>query len=205
MTDLERQKLEEDFNEKYADDIRRMEEKNFIRQKKMEMKAIKREGRKKLGLTTTKLLCYYIFIMFNVYAQRATRPDDMEPELNPTLHAENKKAFAYLLSLSEEPAVWAAWGNIIEKRDYLPDCVQELVTLGQQVNARWFTAGPLLKSGHPHHPLYLRRDTALIPFDADAYYAAQQLRIAEKSAVPRRGRRKKTERIYCSRTGKIGK
>lgn len=66
MTDLERQKLEEEFNEKYADDIRRMEEKNFIRQKKMEMKAIKREGRKKLGLTTTKLLCYYIFIMFNV-------------------------------------------------------------------------------------------------------------------------------------------
>ena len=71
MTDLERQKLEEEFNEKYADDIRRMEEKNFIKQKKMEMKAIKREGRKKLGLTTTKLLCYYIFIMFNtvlVYA-----------------------------------------------------------------------------------------------------------------------------------------
>lgn len=71
MTDLERQKLEKEFNEKYADDIRRMEEKNFIKQKKMEMKAIKREGRKKLGLTTTKLLCYYIFIMFNtvlVYA-----------------------------------------------------------------------------------------------------------------------------------------
>lgn len=66
MTDLERQKLEEEFNEKYADDIRRMEEKNFIRQKKMEMKELQREGRKKLGLTTTKLLCYYIFIMFNV-------------------------------------------------------------------------------------------------------------------------------------------
>ena len=136
---------------------------------------------------------YDSFLMFNVYAQRATRPDDMEPELNPTLHAENKKAFAYLLSLSEEPAVWAAWGNIIEKRDYLPDCVQELVALGQGVNAQWFTAGPLLKSGHPHHPLYLRRDTALIPFDADAYYTAQQLRIAEKSAAPHRGRRKKAE------------
>lgn len=66
MTDLERQKLEEEFNEKYADDIRRMEEKNFIRQKKMEMKELQREGRKKLGLTTTKLLCYYIFIIFNV-------------------------------------------------------------------------------------------------------------------------------------------
>ena len=43
--------------------------------------------------------------MFNVYAQRATRPDDMEPTLNPVLHAENRKAFRYLLSLSERRSV----------------------------------------------------------------------------------------------------
>ncbi|MDO4315895.1 MAG: DUF1643 domain-containing protein, partial [Oscillospiraceae bacterium] len=30
---------------------------------------------------------YDSFLMFNVYAQRATRPDDMEPALNPLLHA----------------------------------------------------------------------------------------------------------------------
>lgn len=132
---------------------------------------------------------YDSFLMFNVYAQRATRPDDMEPELNPALHAENRKAFAYLLSLSEQPAVWAAWGNIIEKRDYLPGCVQDLVVLGQEVGARWFTAGPLLKSGHPHHPLYLKRDTALIPFDADAYFRAQEQRMTAKPQASRRGRR----------------
>ena len=51
---------------------------------------------------------YDSFLMFNVYAQRATRPDDMEPALNPALHAENRKAFRYLLSLSERPAVGAA-------------------------------------------------------------------------------------------------
>ena len=54
------------------------------------------------------------FIMCNVYAQRATRPKDMERELNPRLHRENLAAFAYALSLSPAPAVWAAWGNIIE-------------------------------------------------------------------------------------------
>ncbi|MEG2176569.1 MAG: DUF1643 domain-containing protein, partial [Oscillibacter sp.] len=43
---------------------------------------------------------YDSFLMFNVYAQRATRPDDMEPHCNAALHAENAKAFAYLLSLS---------------------------------------------------------------------------------------------------------
>ena len=112
---------------------------------------------------------YDSFLMFNVYAQRATRPDDMEPTLNPTLHAENRKAFRYLLSLSERPAVWAAWGNIILKRDYLMDCMRDFAADGWAAGARWFTAGPLLKSGQPHHPLYLKGDTKLLDFDIAAY------------------------------------
>ena len=114
---------------------------------------------------------YDSFLMFNVYAQRATRPDDMEKTLNPLLHEENRKAFRYLLSLSPTPAVWAAWGNIIEKRDYLTDCMRDFVSDGKAAGARWFTAGPLLKSGHPHHPLYLRKDTPLLDFDIEAYLA----------------------------------
>ena len=78
---------------------------------------------------------YDSFLMFNVYAQRATRPDDMEKALNPLLHAENRKAFRYLLSLSDAPAVWAAWGNIIEKRDYLTDCMRDFVSDGKTVGA----------------------------------------------------------------------
>ena len=112
---------------------------------------------------------YDSFLMFNVYAQRATRPDDMEPALNPALHAENRKAFRYLLSLSERPAVWAAWGNIIRKRAYLMDCMRDFAADGEAAGARWFTAGPLLKSGQPHHPLYLRGDTQLVDFDIAAY------------------------------------
>jgi len=112
---------------------------------------------------------YDSFLMFNVYAQRATRPDDMERQCNLALHEENRKAFRYLLSLSSRPAVWAAWGNIIMKRDYLMDCMRDFVADGEAVGARWYTAGPLLKSGHPHHPLYLKRDTKLLDFDVHAY------------------------------------
>ena len=112
---------------------------------------------------------YDSFLMFTVYAQRATRPDDMEKTMNPLLHEENRKAFRYLLSLSPQPAVWAAWGNIIEKRDYLTDCMRDFLADGKAVGAKWYTAGPLLKSGHPHHPLYLRRDTKLLEFDIEAY------------------------------------
>ena len=111
------------------------------------------------------------FIMFNVYAQRATDPDHMEREFNGHMHRENMKAFEYILSLSEtSPAVWAAWGTIIEKRDYLRDCVLDMIAIGEGYNASWYTAGARSKAkGHPHHPLYLKKDSALDPFDAKQY------------------------------------
>ncbi len=113
---------------------------------------------------------YDSFLMFNVYAQRATRPDDMEKECNAWLHGENMKAFCYLLTLcGEHPAVWAAWGSIIEKRAYLADCVREMTAIGQAAGATWYHAGPLSVKGHPHHPLYLKATTQLQPFDADGY------------------------------------
>lgn len=109
------------------------------------------------------------FLMCNVYAQRATRPNDMEREMNPDLHRENLAAFAYALSRSERPAVWAAWGTVIEQRRYLPQCVRDMIEVGREYNARWFTAGARSKRGHPHHPLYLRKDSALDEFDIEAY------------------------------------
>lgn len=66
MTDLERKQLEEEFNRKYAKRIKHIEERNFLLQKKMEMRKLKKDLRKGVGLTTTKLLCFYIFIIFNV-------------------------------------------------------------------------------------------------------------------------------------------
>lgn len=109
------------------------------------------------------------FLMFNVYAQRATSPDDMEKVCNPQLHRENLEAFRYILSLSPQPAIWAAWGAIIEKRKYLPQCVRDLLLAGEEVDAQWYCAGAISKKGHPHHPLYLRKDEKLRPFDVAAY------------------------------------
>ena len=109
------------------------------------------------------------FLMFNVYAQRATSPDDMEKVYNPALHRENLDAFRYILSISDKPAVWAAWGAIIEKRAYLPGCVRDLVQAGEEFGAGWYCAGAITKKGHPHHPLYLRKDEKLRPFDVKTY------------------------------------
>ena len=112
------------------------------------------------------------FLMLNVYAQRATRPQDMDRTRNETLHRENLRALAYALEAcgtQRPPAVWAAWGNLIELRDYLPGCVEDMIALGERYGARWYTAGKRSKRGHPHHPLYLRKDSPLDEFDVRAY------------------------------------
>ena len=109
------------------------------------------------------------FIMFNVYAQRATDPDAMEKQCNLQLHKENLEAFRYVLSISDKPAVWAAWGTIIEKREYLPQCLRDMLAVGEELGAQWYCAGAVSKKGHPHHPLYLRKDETIKPFDIEAY------------------------------------
>ena len=113
---------------------------------------------------------YDSFIMFNVYAQRATRPDDMDRELDERLHRANMDAFRWVLShAGEAPAVWAAWGAVIEKRPYLPACVRDMVAVGEDYGARWLRAGKCSKRGHPHHPLYLRKDEKTADFDVRGY------------------------------------
>ena len=112
------------------------------------------------------------FIMFNVYAQRATDPDAMDAVCNPRLHRENMAAFRQVLGSCGKgitPVVWAAWGTIIEKRPYLWDCLQDMIAIGEEYGARWVTAGQRSKKGHPHHPLYLRMDSSLDPFDVATY------------------------------------
>ena len=109
------------------------------------------------------------FIMFNVYAQRATDPDTMERTCNLQLHRENLEAFRYVLSIGENPTVWAAWGTIIEKRDYLKDCLRDMITAGEEYGANWVCAGKCSKKGHPHHPLYLRKDEVIRPFPVAEY------------------------------------
>ena len=107
------------------------------------------------------------FFMLNLYAQRATSPDDMDRSFNEALHRENMSALRYLLSVCVPPpaCIWAAWGSVIEKRPYLRRCAEDMISVGREFGARWVTAGARSKKGHPHHPLYLKKDSPLDPFD----------------------------------------
>ena len=65
--------------------------------------------------------------------------------------------------------VWAAWGAVVETRGYLKECLRDMGALGAAAGAEWVKAGPLSVKGHPHHPLYLRKDTQVEPFDLNGY------------------------------------
>lgn len=110
---------------------------------------------------------YDSFLMMNLYAQRATRPKDMDQEHCDFLHRENLKAFSYLLDRTK--TVWAAWGAVMETRGYLGDCLLDFAKLAEEKGARWVTAGQRSKKGHPHHPLYLRKDSVFEDFDIEKY------------------------------------
>ena len=108
------------------------------------------------------------FTMFNVYPQRATNPNDMDKTPDRTLCGENLRWLQAVLAQTE-PTMWAAWGTLIEKRDYLPGLMREMVALTREKSIPWVTFGPRSKKGHPHHPLYLRKDSAPEPFDVENY------------------------------------
>lgn len=118
---------------------------------------------------------YDSWLMFNVYAQRATIPDDMDLERNELLHRENMNAFQSLLEYASSdeniPVIWAAWGTIIEKRRWLKSCVVDMFTIAESYHAQWVCAGKCTKNGHPHHPLYLKKDESFHPFDIGGYLA----------------------------------
>ena len=111
---------------------------------------------------------YDSFTMFNVYPQRATNPNDMDKTPDRTLCDENLRWLQAVLAQTE-PTMWAAWGTLIEKRDYLPGLMREMVALTREKNIPWVTFGPRSKKGHPHHPLYLRKDSTPEPFDVENY------------------------------------
>ena len=47
--------------------------------------------------------------------------------------------------------------------------MREMVALTQERDIPWVTFGPRSKKGHPHHPLYLRKDSTPEPFDVENY------------------------------------
>lgn len=108
------------------------------------------------------------FIMLNVYAQRATKPKDLHRQLHSELKDENERKIAAVVD-GRSLHLWAAWGHNIERRDYLRPLLQDILALPELANGSWVSRGLSTKDGHPHHPLYVRRDAPLQHFSVAMY------------------------------------
>ena len=114
---------------------------------------------------------YDSWIMINVYPQRSTDPNKMHTALDAAIHSENIHYIKDVLQKYSNADIWAAWGTLIEKRDYLAFCLKSICDISQQYNCKWITFGNRSKKGHPHHPLYLNQDATKQEFDFRAYAA----------------------------------
>lgn len=108
------------------------------------------------------------WIMMNVYAQRATNPNDMHKGIEDEIHTQNIKHIETILS-QNDTTIWAAWGTLIEKRKYLADCLFDIYELSTKYNCNWVSIGKRTKKGHPHHPLYLRKTELAESLDIEGY------------------------------------
>lgn len=113
------------------------------------------------------------WLMFNLYPQRATDPDDLDAECNLALRSENTTAIAKILRNLDDFTLCAAWGGLIERRNYLYSCLAEIAdVVGTDA---WHCIGESTKNGHPRHPLYVRKAASLNNFLIEEYQ--QQIRL----------------------------
>lgn len=123
-------------------------------------------------LTTVRRYAYSLgydsWMMLNLYPQRATNPNDMHMDMNQLYHSSNLAAIEKLFK-ERECDIWAAWGTLIKKREYLTKCLLDIHALSVNSKVQWYTIGKRSIQGHPHHPLYLKKDLTMDIFDLEEY------------------------------------
>lgn len=117
---------------------------------------------------------YDSWIMLNLYPQRATNPNEMDMVAKSELVTSNFSHIKKFLEQHSGADIWAAWGTLIEKRNYLLDCLIHLNTIVSDCKCKWISIGRLSKNGHPHHPLYLKSTTPKETFNIKSYHLKLQ-------------------------------
>ncbi|MBI2444753.1 MAG: DUF1643 domain-containing protein [Candidatus Magasanikbacteria bacterium] len=112
------------------------------------------------------------WIMLNIYPQRATDPNDLDQKINNDYYKENLKYITKILQ-NKNCTIWAAWGTLIEEREYLFNCLVEIHKIAKRHSIEWYSIGKSSKKGHPHHPLYLNKTLKFEKFNIEKYLDAK--------------------------------
>jgi len=109
------------------------------------------------------------WIMYNVYPQRATNPNDLDDTIDHDLRLTNIGVLMKSIKHLEIDTIWIAYGDLIESREYLAFCMSSLYTSLGNLNIKWKVIGELTKKGHPRHPLYKATESKFVDFDMEKY------------------------------------
>lgn len=108
--------------------------------------------------------------MLNVYPQISTDPKGLHQKVDLRLKEENEQRIANFIS-GRPLTIVAAWGNLIDSRNFLMRSMQDIVNLPELHACRWVMLGGATQVNHPRHPLYVKGDTPLMEFDIHTYLA----------------------------------
>lgn len=106
-----------------------------------------------------KLFNYDGWILINLYPQISTNVDLMHKEKNDEII---KLSLEHIKSILKEKNIIlvAAWGEAIEWREYLKDCLNDIDSIAKKYNHQW-NCIELTKYGHPCHPLMRKKGFSL--------------------------------------------
>ena len=109
------------------------------------------------------------FVMCNLYPLRSTDPNGLPQNEDEKLRKINQHQVINLAKDVQNPVFWAAWGNNITMRRYLPQALHALSLEVQAIEGKWLHFGKLTKSGHPRHPSRLSYSWRFSGFDIVNY------------------------------------
>ena len=107
------------------------------------------------------------WVMANLYPQRATNPNEMDQHCDMESVRANVAEVVHLFTTLKEISILCCWGNLIEKRSYLP---LALAMLAEALpSTEIYQLGSPTLAGHPRHPLMLSYSEKLETFDLEKY------------------------------------
>lgn len=95
------------------------------------------------------------FIMLNLYPQRTPRPSGLHMTRDEALHHRNLNEIRAALNDFNAPPILLAFGDNISCRNYLHDCLKDIIDVLSPLNPHWLHAGSITKRGNPRHLLYV--------------------------------------------------
>ena len=109
------------------------------------------------------------WLMINLYPQRATSLSDLNPDMSLSYHRTNLKVVETLVRQVSQPIIWCAWGDAIEERPYLMNCLKDLAKSIDQYKPQYHRIGTLTQFGNPRHPSRLSYSQPMKHFGVKEY------------------------------------